>query len=51
MPVVVGDLGAVVRWLIPFSRRIRSNRTSVGWGPNRPVKHLPLSVKISSGIP
>jgi hypothetical protein len=36
---------------MPFSRQIRSNMTSTGWGPNRPVKHLPLSVRISSGMP
>jgi hypothetical protein len=48
---VVGDRTAVWRWEIPSSRQIRSNSTSTGWGPNRPVKHLPLSVRISSGMP
>ena len=35
MPVVVGDRTPMCRWLIPFSCRIRSNRTSTGWEPNR----------------
>jgi hypothetical protein len=30
LPVVVGDLGAVSRWVIPFSRQIRSKSTSTG---------------------
>jgi hypothetical protein len=51
LPVVVGERTPVWRWLIPFSRKIRSNSTSVGLGPNRPVKHFPLSVRISSGVP
>ena len=46
MPVVVGDRGAVRMCLIPFSRQIRSNNTSPVPGPNRPVKTLPLSVRI-----
>jgi hypothetical protein len=36
---------------MPFSLQIRSKSTSTGWGPNRPVNTLPLSVRISSGIP
>jgi hypothetical protein len=43
-PVVVGERTAVSRWVIPFSRKIRSNNTSPGVGrPNRPVSCLPLS--------
>jgi len=51
LPVVVGDAGAVSRWMMPFSRQILSKRTSVGFSPKRLVKTLPLSVKISSGTP
>jgi hypothetical protein len=51
LPVVVGERTPVWRWEIPFSRQIRSNMTSTGWGPNRPVNTLPLSVRTSSGIP
>ena len=38
---------------MPFSAQIRSNITSADEpaGPNRPVKTLPLSVKIWSGQP
>ena len=44
-PVVVGDRGLVSRWVMPFSRQIRSNSTSAGRGlPNRPVNCLPLNV-------
>ena len=51
-PVVVGDLGLVSRWVMPFSRQIRSNSTSAGRGrPNRPVNCLPLSLSTSAGIP
>jgi hypothetical protein len=48
LPVVVGDRGAVNRCRIPFSAQIRSNTTSAELpaGPNRPVKTLPLSVRI-----
>jgi hypothetical protein len=42
----VGDLGLVSRWVMPFSRQIRSNSTSAGRGlPNRPVNCLPLNVR------
>jgi hypothetical protein len=38
LPVVVGPRTAVSRWVVPFSRQIRSNSTSAGRGlPNRPV--------------
>jgi hypothetical protein len=44
LPVVVGLLTLVSRWVVPFSRQIRSNSTSAGRGlPNRPVNCLPLS--------
>jgi hypothetical protein len=36
---------------MPFSRQIRSNRTSVSFSPNRPVNTLPLSVRTSWGTP
>ena len=50
--VVVGERGLVSRWVMPFSRQIRSNITSAGRGrPNRPVNCLPLSVRTSPGIP
>jgi hypothetical protein len=40
LPVVVGDAGRVSRWVVPFSRQIRSNNTTAGRGlMNRPVKH------------
>ena len=42
LPVVVGERTPVWRCEIPFSRQIRSNSTSTGWGPNRPVKTLPF---------
>ena len=52
-PVVVGEWILVSRWVMPFSRQIRSNSTSTGtpglW--NRPVNTLPLSVSTSCGIP
>ncbi len=51
LPVVVGERGAVSRWVMPFSRQILSNSTSVSDRPNRPVNTLPLSVNISSGTP
>ena len=51
LPVVVGDAGAVRRWVMPFSRQILSKRASAGLRPKRAVKTLPLSVKISSGTP
>src|SRR5439155_26964252 len=51
LPVVWGRLGAVSRWSIPFSRQIRSNRTSVSLRPNRPVNTFPLSVRTSWGTP
>jgi hypothetical protein len=52
LPVVMGDLGLVSRWVMPFSRQIRSNSTSAGRGlPDRPVNCLPLSVRTSRGIP
>lgn len=51
-PVVVGEAGRVRRWVMPFSRQIRSNSTSAGRGlMNRPVKTVPLSDKTSSGTP
>ena len=50
-PVVVGLLGWVSRWVIPFSRQTRSKSTSTGGRLNRPVNTFPLSVKISSGTP
>ena len=51
-PVVVGDRGLVLRATMPFSRQIRSNNTSTGFGRvNRPVNCFPLSVSTSSGIP
>jgi hypothetical protein len=35
---VVGERGLVNRWVMPFSRQIRSNSTSAGRGlPKRPV--------------
>ena len=48
---MVGLRGAVSRWLIPFSRQIRSKRVSESGWPKRLVKTLPLSVRISSGTP
>jgi hypothetical protein len=46
LPVVVGEGGLVSRWVMPFSRQIRSNSTSAGRGlPNRPVNTLPLNVR------
>ena len=52
LPVVVGDRGLVSRWVMPFSRQIRSNSTSAGRGlRNRPVNTVPLSVSTSSGTP
>ena len=39
LPVVVGDAGAVSRWVMPFSRQIRSNSTSVGL-PEPAGEHL-----------
>lgn len=50
-PVVVGERGAVSRWVIPFSRQIRSNSTSPGRARRRPVNTVPLSVRTSSGRP
>ena len=51
-PVVVGDAGRVSRWLMPFSRQIRSNSTSAGRGMmKRPVNTVPLSESTSSGTP
>jgi hypothetical protein len=51
-PVVVGDRGLVSRWVMPFSRQIRSNSTSAGRGlMNRPVNTVPLPVSTSSGTP
>ena len=42
-PVVVGDAGRVSRWVMPFSRQIRSNSTSAGRGlMNRPVNTVPF---------
>ncbi|SIS03593.1 hypothetical protein SAMN05444858_1485 [Micromonospora avicenniae] len=38
------------RWMMPFSRQIRSNITSPPL-PNRSVNCLPLSVRTSSGTP
>ena len=51
-PVVVGVRGRVSRVVMPFSRQIRSNSTSLGRGfVKRPVNCLPLSDKTSAGIP
>ena len=51
-PVVVGVRGRVSRVVMPFSRQIRSNSTSLGRGlVNLPVNCLPLSVSTSPGIP
>jgi hypothetical protein len=52
-PVVVGERGGISRCRIPFSAQTRSNNTSAELpaGPNRPVKTLPLSVKICSRTP
>jgi hypothetical protein len=51
-PVVVGDAGLVSRWVMPFSRQIRSNSTAAGRGlMNRPVNTVPLSESTSSGTP
>jgi hypothetical protein len=50
LPVVVGVAGWVSRWVMPFSRQIRSNITSPPL-PNRAVNCLPLSVSTSSGTP
>ena len=47
-PVVVGEYGAVSRCRIPLSVQIRSNITGPGPRPKRPVKTLPLSVRICS---
>jgi hypothetical protein len=42
----------VKRVAIPFSRQIRSNRTSAGYGfVYRPVNCFPLSVNTSDGAP
>jgi hypothetical protein len=53
LPRGVGERTLVRRWVMPFSRQIRSNNTSTGtpglW--NRPVNTLPLSVRTSSGTP
>ena len=52
LPVVVGERGLVSRWVMPFSRQIRSNSTSAGRGlPKRPVNCLPLSDSTSAGTP
>lgn len=39
-PVVAGDRGLVSRWVMPFSRQIRSNSTSAGRGPAEPAGEL-----------
>ena len=40
-PVVVGEWGLVSRWVMPFSRQIRSNSTSAGRGLEEPAgEHL-----------
>jgi len=39
----VGDRTAVRRWVIPFSRQIRSKSVSAWRDPNRAVNTLPLS--------
>lgn len=46
LPVVVGERGAVRRLRMPFSLHMRSKRTSPDPGLKRPVKTLPLSVRI-----
>jgi hypothetical protein len=51
LPVVVGERGAVRRCSMPFSRQIRSKRTSTGGWWNRPVNTFPLSVRICCGTP
>ena len=50
-PVVVGEYGAVSRCRMPLSAQIRSNITGPGPRPKRPVKTLPLSVRICCGTP
>ena len=51
-PVVLGDAGLVSRWVMPFSRQIRSNSTSAGLAlMNRPVNTVPLSLSTSPGAP
>jgi hypothetical protein len=37
---MVGDRGLVSRWVMPFSRQIRSNSTSAGAGPAEPAGEL-----------
>jgi len=44
--VAVGEKSA-----LPFSRQIRSNRTSTGGWAKRPFKTLPLSVRTWAGTP
>jgi hypothetical protein len=52
LPVVVGEAGLVSRVVIPFSRQIRSKRTSAPIGRvNLPVNTLPFSLNTSSGTP
>jgi hypothetical protein len=51
-PVVVGERGLVKRVVMPFSRQIRSNRTSAGYGlANLSVNCFPLSVNTSDDTP
>jgi hypothetical protein len=51
-PVVVGERGLVKPVVMPFSRQIRSKRTSAGYGlVNLPVNCFPLSVNTSDGTP
>src|SRR5436309_6527361 len=38
-------------WSTPFSRQMRSNRTSTGGWAKRPVKTWPLSVRTWAGTP
>jgi hypothetical protein len=51
LPVVVGERTPVNRWVMPRSRHSRSNNTTPGGRPNRPVNTLPLSLSSSSGSP
>ena len=48
---MAGLRGWVSRCSIPFSRQIASKSISTGGWLNRPVKTLPLSVKICTGAP
>jgi hypothetical protein len=51
LPVVVGERTAVSRWRIPFSRQIRSNRTSCRLRAARSLNTRLLSVSTPWGTP